>query len=215
MSVPPVAPSVHKSFSRMQSAGTPAATAAAAQAPPLERPLLAEALAEENRTPPFCWCCPLDRLLCWHGHSLQLRALDWISQVLFWHSGMYHGSQFQRHRWERVNSLNVSATGIDSSTGAVSHDARVKGAHGVDIPVRIYEGAVDRPKLPVFVYIHGGGFVIGSPEMTNFHVLCNKIAALGFVVVSVNYRLAPEHPFPAAIEVRLFVQWLCERDAQA
>jgi acetyl esterase len=76
----------------------------------------------------------------------------------------------------------------------------IPGEHAAVIPIRVYEGHSDAAQLPVFVYYHGGGFAIGGREMKNFHILCNKIAALGFVVVAVSYRLAPEHPFPAAIE---------------
>ena len=50
---------------------------------------------------------------------------------------------------------------------------------------------------PVIVFFHGGGFVLGTPEE---HALpCHQLAKLtGYTVVSVDYRLAPEHPFPAA-----------------
>lgn len=60
---------------------------------------------------------------------------------------------------------------------------------------------VYRPKengeLPVIVYCHGGGFVIG--DVSAYDPICRDLSEkLGVVVVSVNYRLAPEHPFPAA-----------------
>ena len=71
----------------------------------------------------------------------------------------------------------------------------VPGPRG-DIPVRIYtpEG---RGPLPALVYFHGGGWVIGSLETHDS--LCRHLAnAAGCVAVSVDYRLAPEHPYPAA-----------------
>ena len=69
-----------------------------------------------------------------------------------------------------------------------------------DVTVRVYS---PRPRatdvVPAILYIHGGGFVIGSIDSE--HVGAARIAQeLGVVVVSVEYRLAPEHPFPAAIE---------------
>lgn len=57
----------------------------------------------------------------------------------------------------------------------------------------------DDGKLPALVYIHGGGFTIGSIDTHD--TLCRRICvAAHCVVVSVDYRLAPEHPFPAAVE---------------
>lgn len=65
------------------------------------------------------------------------------------------------------------------------------------VPVRVYSPADQDGPLPGLVYLHGGGFILGSAEM--FGGDAERIAAeVGAVVVSVDYRLAPEHPFPAA-----------------
>jgi acetyl esterase len=67
-----------------------------------------------------------------------------------------------------------------------------------DIPIRIYTPAANGP-LAGLVFFHGGGWVIGSIDTHDN--LCRSIAnAAGCVVVSVEYRLAPEHKFPAGIE---------------
>lgn len=67
-----------------------------------------------------------------------------------------------------------------------------------DIPVRVYEPLQRDGALPALVYFHGGGFVAGDLETD--HVRCATLARGGaVVVVSVQYRLAPEHPFPAAL----------------
>jgi acetyl esterase len=67
-----------------------------------------------------------------------------------------------------------------------------------EIPVRIYTPAFQGP-LPVLVFFHGGEWVIGSIEMVDG--LCRSLAnASGCIVVSVDYRLAPEPPFPAAAD---------------
>lgn len=70
---------------------------------------------------------------------------------------------------------------------------------GGDIPLRLYDTREDREAGPVIVFYHGGGFVIGDLE--THHALCSEIAALmDLPLVAVDYRRAPEAPFPAAIE---------------
>ena len=80
-----------------------------------------------------------------------------------------------------------------------------------ELPVRVYlpAGATFAPR-PVVVYFHGGGFVMGDLETGDAH--CRMFCAgAGCVVVSVNYRHAPEHPFPAATEdAYAAVTWVAE-----
>ena len=98
-------------------------------------------------------------------------------------------------------------------------DRRIPGWEGdPDVPVRVY-----RPKrahgdgaapVPGIVFIHGGGFIIGSVEAE--HIGAVLVAAdTGAVVVSVDYRLAPEHPYPAALhDCYAALSWLhAEADA--
>jgi acetyl esterase len=66
------------------------------------------------------------------------------------------------------------------------------------VPVRVYRPSPARG-LPVFVVFHGGGWVIGSAE--EFDVIARQLAnASNAIVVSVDYRLAPEHPYPAPLD---------------
>lgn len=85
------------------------------------------------------------------------------------------------------------------------------GAAG-QIPVRIYWPPIDgetRP-LPVVVFYHGGGWAIGDLD-THDHVARAHAIGARAIVVSVDYRLAPEHPFPAAIDDSwAALQWVGE-----
>lgn len=91
-----------------------------------------------------------------------------------------------------VSGLEVVDRTIDGPVGAGVADT-------AGIPVRIYT-PVNRGELcPGLLYIHGGGFVVGNLESE--HASAAMIAReTGVVVVSVDYRLAPEHPWPAGLE---------------
>ena len=67
-------------------------------------------------------------------------------------------------------------------------------------PARLYAPASEgAARLPLMLYLHGGGFVIGS--LDSHDSLCRQLALRsGGAVVALDYRLAPEHPFPAAVE---------------
>ncbi|MBV6702032.1 alpha/beta hydrolase [Kitasatospora aureofaciens] len=69
--------------------------------------------------------------------------------------------------------------------------------NGVD--VRVYWPQAEAGGLPVVVYYHGGGFFMGNLD-TQDNLARSIAAQVGAIVVSVDYRLAPEHPYPAAVE---------------
>jgi acetyl esterase len=75
------------------------------------------------------------------------------------------------------------------------------------VPVRVFRPRAEGP-LPAIVYLHGGGFVSG--ELDYFGVRCLRLADLvPAVVVAVDYRLAPEHPYPAALDdTYATLEWL-------
>ena len=79
---------------------------------------------------------------------------------------------------------------------AIKRDLTCPGPAG-DIPLRFYDKRETRDASPVVLFLHGGGFVIGDLEV--YDALCTEFAdRLDLPVVSVDYRLAPENPFPAA-----------------
>src|SRR5438034_69895 len=76
-------------------------------------------------------------------------------------------------------------------------DLRAPGSAGT-VPVRVYRPQ-SPPPLPLVLYAHGGGWVVGS--LASHDKLCRILAnRLGSVIVAVDYRLAPEHVYPAALD---------------
>lgn len=100
----------------------------------------------------------------------------------------------------------------DPEPVAEVQDRLVPGPSGV-IPVRIYRPAGD-PDLPILVYAHGGGFVFCN--LDSHDGLCRSLSNLiGTIVISVDYRLAPEHPWPAAAEdVYAVTRWAFTQAAE-
>jgi len=91
----------------------------------------------------------------------------------------------------------------------------VPGPEGApDVRVRRYRPAGQDGPLPALVYLHGGGFVVGSLDL--YDADARRIAAeVGAVVFSVDYRLAPEHPFPAGLEdCYATLVWVAENAAE-
>ncbi len=88
--------------------------------------------------------------------------------------------------------------------------------HGglTDIPVRIYWPPTPAEVSPVVVFFHGGGFCLGDLD-THDHVARAHAVGAEAIVVSVDYRLAPEHPYPAGVDDSwAAVQWVGEHAAE-
>lgn len=110
-------------------------------------------------------------------------------------------------------SWSVKAPARDD---VVREDRHIPGRDGdPDVLVRLYRPA-DAPvaAMPGLLQIHGGGFIIGSIDMTD--ALCDQIAAeFPAVVASVEYRLAPEDPYPAGVEdCYAALVWLADNAAE-
>lgn len=97
----------------------------------------------------------------------------------------------------------------DPTPLAIVRDLSCPGPAG-DIPLRYYDARETREPGPAIMFFHGGGFVIGDLE--THHPYCTELAAkLDLPVIAVDYRLAPEHPFPAAPEdCEAAARWLAE-----
>ena len=85
-------------------------------------------------------------------------------------------------------------------------DLHVPARDGAQLGARLYAPSHD--KLPVLLYLHGGGFTIGNVQTHD--ILCRELSRLsGAAVLSLDYRLAPEHPFPTAVhDAWDGLQWL-------
>jgi acetyl esterase/lipase len=100
---------------------------------------------------------------------------------------------------ELYPQIDVSSLSVPSAAGPVR--------------CQVFRPAGAGPSRPMMLYLHGGGFTIGQSEDTAY--ITSRIAAENtMVVVSVNYRLAPEWPFPAGLDDCLAVlQWMQEQGA--
>jgi acetyl esterase/lipase len=94
-------------------------------------------------------------------------------------------------------AIELDIPGVET---LVVDDRAVPGFEGdPEVPVRVYRpAAAEGTRVPGILMIHGGGFVIGSVEAEHAGAALTAIDT-GAVVVSVEYRLAPEHPYPAAL----------------
>lgn len=110
-----------------------------------------------------------------------------------------------------ARTLFEKSSGVLDARGVpigATEDRTIPGPGG-PIPIRILTPAGAGPgPLPCLAYFHGGGFVLGNPRTHD--VSCRMLAnASGCLVVSVDYRLAPDHKFPAAVEDCLATtQWV-------
>ena len=95
--------------------------------------------------------------------------------------------------------------------GVERSEITVPGRDGApDVRCLLYRPTGAAPRLTV-LHLHGGGFVIGRPEMNDARNL-SLVTDLGCAVLSVDYRLAPEHPWPAALDDALTAyQWLLDQ----
>ena len=92
---------------------------------------------------------------------------------------------------------SIRAAGGDPEPVYEVTDSWLPGPDG-DLPVRIYRPSAERP-LPALLYYFGGGWTLGSIDTAD-GISRSLANAAGCLVVTVGYRLAPEHPFPAAVE---------------
>ncbi|XP_062190021.1 probable carboxylesterase 18 [Phragmites australis] len=100
-----------------------------------------------------------------------------------------------------LGDLHAAARPRPDASGVRSADVTIDASRGLWARVFSPSSAAADAPLPVVVYFHGGGFVLFSAASRPYDALCRRLCReLGAVVVSVNYRLAPQHRFPAAYD---------------
>ncbi len=115
---------------------------------------------------------------------------------------------------ERVQTTRAGWGLFLKMAGGQPEPVYVVSDHDADgVPVRVYNPSPDSD-LPIFVALHGGGWVIGNVE--DFDLIARQLAnASGAIVVSVDYRLAPEHPYPAPLDdCRRALDWTVAHAAE-
>lgn len=133
-------------------------------------------------------------------HKVGDRTLDLHSQFLM-HSGRKNppihtlGAEGAR---ETANAA-IAMLKAKPEPGVTISDSTIPAEDGYRIPIRIYRPEFQNPKAPLMVYYHQGGGVVGTLDWPN--AICSMISrTAGCPIISVDYRLAPEHKFPTGLE---------------
>lgn len=120
---------------------------------------------------------------------LALRLLGVVAGETFETKPLARGrAEIRSEAWVFGKEIPVGST----------EDFTVDGPNG-PVPVRLYRPEPPRPGMPLIVYYHGGGWVLGGLESAD-SVARFFVAHAGVAVLSVDYRLAPEHHFPAGLD---------------
>jgi len=105
--------------------------------------------------------------------------------------------------------LSLQAQTTPTAGPGIVFERDIEYAHpdGESLKINLARPAQSSTPAPIVLCIHGGGFRAGSRE--GYDALCRKLAENGFVAATMQYRLAPKHPFPAAVhDTKAAVRWL-------
>jgi acetyl esterase len=112
----------------------------------------------------------------------------------------------------RRMNRRATAVGMPRARGVTAVDRTLPGPAG-PIPIRVYRAEDAAPDPPVIVFFHGGGWVVGDLDTHDGD--CRMLARIArAVVVAVDYRRAPEHPYPAAVDDALAAYRWVRRHAE-
>ena len=159
-------------------------------------------VAVQRSLAPFLFSRPVSALVGLRGPTiLGGRTLDPYVAVMLTFLALDRRSDITRHAPVDARMLmttQVTTSDAPAPSGVATEDFAAAGPAG-PIPLRLYTPSGVIAPAPAVVFFHGGGWVIGSIETHDS--LCRSLAiGARCRVVSVDYRLAPEHPFPAAVD---------------
>ena len=142
--------------------------------------------------------------------------LSWQAMLL---NGFFRVTM-KRHGKRPINIERLRAMSRNPPRGALAVPAgyrveSLRGEHGLEFDVADLSPAPGRPAGVIVLYLHGGGYLFGSPK-THRQVLIAMAKAFQGPCYGLDYRLAPEHPFPAAVEDAIQAyEWLLTQHPQA
>lgn len=124
---------------------------------------------------------------------------------------IYTRENLSSKRKEMDDMFAGMVAALPANNAVLTSERSIPGMAGnPDVRVKIYEPKGKDTVLPGVLYIHGGGYILGSADMMD-PSLQQLVLEINCVIVSVDYRLAPEHPYPAAIEdCYAALQWFAE-----
>jgi acetyl esterase len=119
-------------------------------------------------------------------------------------------------RVDEARAADLAAIQAAAGTGEPVHEVtdRLLPGPGGDLPVRVYRPSATTEPLPAVVYFFGGGWTLGSIDTSD--EICRHLAnSVPCQVITVGYRLAPEHPFPAAVhDCYAATAWIADNAAE-
>jgi len=193
---------------------------------PLHHPAVRDLSPEGPLSPP-CWCCDCFFLCNFQAeHSFLMRCFNQYNLCLNWASGAYASAdgnhRFRRGVYEAAFSCQMTKPiprSKPTKEGVYSNDIFILDADGNQMKCRIYDTV--NPQVapgesrPLVVYFHGGGFATMHPQIKPMDFLAQKYAKQSYVFLSVDYRLAPENPFPDGLrDCYAAVKWVCSPAAR-
>lgn len=111
----------------------------------------------------------------------------------------YIEQHFQKHPENRNKGIPIECPPIEKRPKVLNVEENLVESNSYQIPIRIYTPEIEEDYFPLFVFFHGGGYIPGN--LDSHDISCRLLSSLsGYKVISVDYRLSPEHPAPSAFQ---------------